>query len=172
MNYFELLGLPVRLRIDKNEVRRKYLALSKANHPDFFVNENASRQQDALENFASLNKALATLSSQNEIIRYVLQLKGLLEDEEKYKLQPEFLMRMMEVNEALEDAAIETDPNEKEQLIQQLNELENEIYQPVAHIIESYEEGVTSEEELLQVKDYYFKKKYINRLRKQFGEKL
>ena len=32
------------------------------------------------------------------------------------------------------------------------------------NIIENYKEGVTTEEELLQVKEYYFKKKYLERL--------
>lgn len=169
MNYFELFGLPVQLQADKNEVRTKYLKLSKQNHPDFFVNEEAGKQQDALETFASLNKALKTLSNGDETIRYVLQIKGLLEDEEKYQLEPAFLMEMMDVNEALAEAGMDADPNEKVRLIQQLNNLEKEIYEPVAHIIENYKEGVTSEKELLQVKDYYFKKKYINRMRQQFG---
>jgi len=169
MNYFELFGLPVRLKVDKAEARRRYLELSKKNHPDFFVNEDASKQQGALETFAMLNKALKTLSSHDETIRYVLQLKGLLEDEEKYQLEPSFLMEMMEVNEALDEAGTDADPNEKVRLMQQLNNLENEIYEPVANTIENYEEGVTSEEELLQVKDYYFKKKYLTRLRQQFG---
>jgi molecular chaperone HscB len=31
-------------------------------------------------------------------------------------------------------------------------------------IIEHYQEGATSKEELLQVKQYYFKKKYLNRI--------
>jgi molecular chaperone HscB len=172
MNYFELFQLPVQLKPDKNEVRKKYLELSKKNHPDFFATAGAEHQQNAIETSASLNKALKTLSNGDDTIRYVLQLKGLLEDEEKYSLAPDFLMQMMEVNEELAEMGDDSDPNHKIRLQQQLNELEKDVYDPVAYIIENYQEGVTPEEELLQVKDYYFKKKYINRLRQQFGEKL
>ena len=42
--------------------------------------------------------------------------------------------------------------------------IQNEIYGPVKAIIEHYKEGVTTREELLQVKEYYFKKKYLNRI--------
>jgi molecular chaperone HscB len=172
MNYFELLDLPVQLKVNKNDVRKKYLELSKQNHPDFFVNATAEEQQNVMDTFSSLNKALKTLSNPDETIRYVLQSKGLLEDEEKYQLSPDFLMQMMEVNEELAEIEDDTDPNQKIRLQQQLNNLQKEIYEPVAHTIENYQEGVTSEEELLQVKDYYFKKKYINRLHQQFGGKL
>ena len=53
-----------------------------------------------------------------------------------------------------------------------ISELQEEIYEPVKNIIEHYKEGVTTEEELLQVKDYYFKKKYLDRLRDQLEQKL
>ena len=35
------------------------------------------------------------------------------------------------------------------------------LYDDVAPIIESYKEDVTTEEELLQVKDFYHQKKYV-----------
>lgn len=172
MNYFELFELPVQLKLDKNEVRKKYLELSKKNHPDFFATAGSENQQTAIEMSALINNALKTLSNGDDTIRYVLQLKGLLEDEEKYSLTPDFLMQMMEVNEELAELKDDSDPDLRSRLQQQLNELIKEIYEPVVHIIENYQEGVTSEEELLLVKDYYFKKKYINRLSQQFGEML
>ena len=33
MNYFELFGLPVQLKVDKDRVRKKYLELSRAITP-------------------------------------------------------------------------------------------------------------------------------------------
>ena len=42
-----------------------------------------------------------------------------------------------------------------------------EIYEPVKEIVEHYQEGAVSEKELLQVKEYYFKKKYLDRIRQQ-----
>lgn len=166
MNYFELFDHPIKLKVNKTEVRRKYLDLSKRNHPDYFINESGEEQKKALEVFSRLNHALKTLSNDDETIRYVLQLKGLMEDEEKYTLSPGFLMQMMEVNEEFAD--IEDSGDKKKQLLQQLKELEESIYEPVENILKNYDEGITTEKELLQVKDYYFKKKYINRLRHQF----
>ena len=172
MNYFQLFELPVQLKTDKNTVRKKYLEQSKKSHPDYFVNGSEADQQKALEHFAFLNKGLKTLTNDEETIKYVLQLKGLLEDEERYTLRPDFLMKMMEINEQLAEMELEEDTSKKGELLQILDRTENEIYAPVKNSIENYKEGVTSDEELLQVKDYYFKKKYVARLRQQLSGKL
>jgi molecular chaperone HscB len=47
--------------------------------------------------------------------------------------------------------------------------IEKELYEPVQNIIENYKEGITTQKELLQVKDYYFKKKYLQRLYQQLN---
>jgi molecular chaperone HscB len=167
MNYFEALDLPLSLTVDKALVRRRFLEKSRQHHPDYFVNAGADAQQDSLDTSALLNKALQTFSSPDDTIGYVLKLKGILEEEEKYTLDPLFLMEMMEINEALADAE-----DGGAQVRLQLAELDRELYEPVREIVEGYREGVTTEAELLQVKDYYFKKKYLKRLGQQLGGKL
>lgn len=172
MNYFELFEIPVQLKVDKDLIRKKFFELSRQSHPDYFVNDTNNEQQNALESSASLNKAFKTFSNPQETIKYVLQQKGLLVEEEKYVLPASFLMEMMEFNEELADAQLEVDSNPKTKLSEQLTQFENEIYEPVAHTIENYKEGITSKEELLQVKDYYFKNKYLHRLAQQLNQML
>ena len=169
MNYFELFALPVQLRVDKIALRQKFFALSRQSHPDRFAQDSAAAQEQALETAAHLNKAYKTLTDDEGILKYVLQEKGLLEEEEKYTLPPDFLMEMMELNEAVSEA--ETTP-EKNGLQSQLQNLKKELYEPVEAIIENYREGITTEKELLQVKDYYFKKKYLQRLAQQLNQML
>ena len=169
MNYFELFGLPVQLKMDKALVRKKYLELSRASHPDYFINDASEKQQEVLETSATLNKALKTLTTDDEIIKYVLTHKNLLEQDEKFALPPGFLMEMMELNEALVDSG--DDDASKEDLKRQLETLQAEMYGTVKGIIEDYKEGITTPEELLQVKEYYFKKKYLERLKDQLAQK-
>jgi molecular chaperone HscB len=69
------------------------------------------------------------------------------------------LMEMMELNEALTDTGIAPDES--------LTSLENELYEKVSAIIENYTEGITTQEEMLQMKDYYYKKKYLQRIRER-----
>jgi molecular chaperone HscB len=96
-----------------------------------------------------------------------LQLKGLLEEEEKYQLPPGFLMEVLEINEKLMDA--EDDPELKLSLQSAINNLQSEIYEPVKETVEHYQEGVTTAKELLQVKEYYYKKKYLHRIQQQLN---
>lgn len=162
MNYFELFEIPVQLQVDKSVLPRKYFELSRRYHPDFFVNGTGEEQALALERSAQLNKAFQTFQQPDETIRYVLSLKGLLEDEEKYSLPPEFLMEVMEINESLMDME-----DENPGLSAAISRLETEIYSPVKAIIEQYRDETAKEADLLAVKEYYFKKKYIDRIRKQ-----
>ena len=164
MTYFELFNIPVALQVNTSLIKTNFYELSRKYHPDFYSQATETEQEEALEKSALLNKAFKTFGNKEETIKYVLQLKGLLEDEEKYKLPPDFLMEIMELNEAILDAKTEADDgkikNEKLKIIN----LEDEIYNSVRSIIENYKDGITTEKELLQVKDYYFKKKYLIRI--------
>ncbi len=169
MDYFELFNIPVSLFVDASSIKKKFYELSRKYHPDFFSNTSEEEQSEALEMSALLNKALKTLSNADETIKYVLQLKGLLEEEEKYQLPPDFLMDVMDINEQLMDAKMDGDEAKTTALKEQIANLQIEIYEPVKSIVESYQEGITSEKELLQVKKYYFQKKYLARMLSTIG---
>lgn len=167
MNYFELFDIPVQLKIDKAKLASKYFELSRKHHPDYFVNENPEKQQSVLEISAQLNKAYKTFQNTDETIKYTLQLKGLLQEEEKYQLPPDFLMEVLEINEQLMD--MQGDPAGKVRIQLAIDNMQVEIYEPVKDIIEHYGESITTEKDLLKVKEYYFKKKYLLRIQEQLN---
>jgi len=169
MNYFEIFGLPVQLKLDHSTLPQKYFELSRKFHPDFYTDATPSEQQKALEITANLNKAFKTFQQPDEVIKYVLQLKGLMIEEEKYQLPPGFLMEVLDINEQLMD--VEDDPALKTTLQVTLDKLQSEIYTPVQEIVEHYQDGVTTEKELLLVKEYYYKKKYLNRIKRELAGK-
>lgn len=160
MNYFELFEMPLSLQADKKNLQDKYFELQKKYHPDFFSNESEQEQAEVLEKSSMVNKAYKTFQNDDETIKYLLQLKGLLEEEEKYALPPDFLMEMMELNETLN----EVDDSSMEETETKISQLQKRLYDEVQYIIEYYNEDTTTNEQLLQVKDYYFKKKYLNRI--------
>ena len=88
MNHFELFELPVSFKIDRGKLAQKFFELQKKYHPDFFAQGTEHEQEQALEISSQLNKALKIFKNEEETIKYVLQLKGMLEDEEKYQLHP------------------------------------------------------------------------------------
>ena len=161
MNYFELFEIPVQLRVDSHALRNKFMELSRRYHPDFFTNDTPDAQEEALEKIALVNKAWKIFQQPEETIAYVLQRKGLLAENEKYQLDPDFLMEMMEINEAI----TEQDAGQLPSLKARLQALEQESYAPVSTIIENYQDDASSEADLLKVKEYYFQKKYLERIR-------
>lgn len=153
MNYFELFGLPVSIKIDKSKLAQQYFALQKKYHPDFFANSTEHEQDEALEISSQLNKALKIFKDEDQIIKYILQLKNLSEDDEKYQLPPEFLMEMMELNEELSTESAG-----------EIDKLEQQLYGEVQEIIDNYDDATVTEADLLKLKDYFYKKKYLQRI--------
>jgi molecular chaperone HscB len=161
MNHFELFKLPISLKPDQALVKQRFYELSRQYHPDFHGQASEEEQAEALEKASQVNMAYKVLVHPDETIRYVLQLKGLVEEEEKYQLSPDFLSEMMDLNEQALDVSEQADADRLQQTIQQT---QKEIYEPVAAIVENYQEGITTEKELLQVKEYYYRKKYLDRI--------
>ena len=164
MNYFELYDMPVSLQPDAKKVKQKYYELSRKYHPDFYSHASESEQAQVLEVSSQVNKAYKIFQQSDDTIKYVLQEKGLLQEEEKYELPPLFLMEMLELSEQMMEAKMEDDAGAMSSVQQQINNAQTEIYEPVKRIVEFYQEGITTEKELLQVKEYYYRKKYLNRI--------
>ena len=153
MNYFELFNIPVSLTVDKSKLAKKYFELQKKYHPDFYTQADEAEQENALEKSSAVNKALKILQNKDSTIKYILQLKGLLEEEEKYQLPPDFLMEVMDLNENFSDDSASA-----------IAAFENDIYAAVKQIMEQYDDALVSTADLLKVKEYYFKKKYLQRI--------
>jgi len=163
MNYFELYDLPVTLKPDTAMVKKKFYELSRQYHPDFFTNASEEEQASVLEKSSMVNKAYKTFLNEDETIKYVLQIKALVEEEEKYNLAPDFLMEVMDINEQLMDAE-SGDGGALANSEAQTKILLNDIYDEVRPVVENYKEGITTNAEMLRVKDYYYKKKYLQRI--------
>jgi molecular chaperone HscB len=165
MTYFELFEIPFSLQVNTQELTKKYFELSRKYHPDFFTQSDSASQEEALEMTSLLNKAWKTFKDPNATLRYALTLKGLLDSEEKHQLSPDFLMEMMDINEQLSDG----DPATFPAITEELKKMEAAIYEPVKAIIEQYQDAHTSEEQLMDVKEYYFRKKYLDRIRQRLA---
>ena len=164
MNYFELYDIPVSFFPDAAVVKKKFYELSRKYHPDFFSNASEDEQSEVLEKSSLVNKAFKTFSDADETVKYILQMKGLLEEEEKYKLPAGFLMDVMELNEQLMEAKMEDDITAVSNIKSKISNFQSQIYEPVQQIMEHYQEGIVPEKELLQIKEYYYQKKYLNRI--------
>ncbi len=170
MNYFEFYDLPITFKIDAKKLKRKFYEYSRKYHPDFFVQASEAEQDEVLEKSTMNNKAYKKLSSLDSRIKYVLECKELIEEGEKVNLPPMFLMEMMEVNEALMELQLEPDTAKLAEISKKVELIEESLFESVASILENYVEGVSDEEDLKKVKDYYFKRRYLLRIRESLNK--
>ncbi len=150
MNYFDLYGLPEQFLIDQVVLKKKYYSLSRQYHPDF------TRAEDDAENLvisAAVNNAYTLFQNADTTMGYLLKLKGVVIDEEKYALSPDFLMEVMDLNETIDENTITA-----------IQALETDLYTTVKKIIEEKPIQDFTKADYDLVKDYYYKKKYLNRL--------
>ncbi len=165
MNYFELFGLPIGFQVDTQKLRAAFMDIQKASHPDKFAQGNHEEQEAALEQSSLANKGYTLLNQKERILPYVLEILGVLTTDEKYALEPSFLMEMMEYNEAWMDAE---DATAKQAIINQVEQIKNELYAPIQTYMEMDQIDSISQEAMLQIKSYYYKKKYLDRILEDF----
>ncbi len=165
MNYFELFGLPIGFQVDTQKLRTAFMEIQKASHPDKFAQGTSDEQEAALEQSSLANKGFTLLNNKEQILPYVLEILGIMNPDEKYALEPDFLMEMMDLNEAWMDAE---DDASKQAIIQQVEQLKNEIYAPIQSFMEVDQIDSISQEAMLQIKSYYYKKKYLDRILEDF----
>jgi molecular chaperone HscB len=164
MNYFEFFGIPISFKIDKSALKRTFYANSKKYHPDFFTLESEEKQTEILELSTLNNEAYKTLNDFDKRLKYILDIKGILEEEGQNKLPQTFLMEMMDLNEVMMELQFDYSEAEAEKVKQMVEAKEQEIYAEVADIIEAYDEKNTPDSELSKVKDYFLKKRYLLRI--------
>jgi molecular chaperone HscB len=167
-NYFELYHMPVTFHPDPVEVKRKFYELSRLYHPDRFAQAGGEELATALRMAAMNNDAYKTLRNPDATMAYILKLNNLLEDEEKYNLPPAFLMEMMDINEAISDYEAEPDNEDARQMAtNSLNE-QLELWDGTTKtLIQKFDDGEKGPELLLQIKDQYFRKKYLLRIKER-----
>jgi len=162
-NYYELFGVEPALIPNKLAIRKQFFSLSKQYHPDKYAQEDAKTQDAILALSAHINNAYKTLMDDMLAMEYALLQQGIVHADEKYALPSTFLMEMMESNEALEDAVAAGDTNkilEQQLAIQAIKDVLDKQMQPmVASNI-----AALKPEDLQLAKEYYYKKKYLNRI--------
>lgn len=76
LDHFTFLSLPRRLRLDEEELGKKYYELSKKLHPDYFQNETAAVRIRILDASARLNEAYKILKDSLRRAVYLVELES------------------------------------------------------------------------------------------------
>ncbi len=161
-NFFEHFSIEVRFLPNLEEVRKQYLKISKEHHPDFSAGNDQAYEQ-ALIITSHNNQAYKALTDFDERIKYVLELLGdpISTDD---KLEPSFLMEMMDWNERIMEVGMEENHTEIEKLSAKFLAIEEEFKGKLIDLIEQYD-STQQREKLASIKVIYLQRKYLLRLR-------
>lgn len=167
MNHFQFFNLPVAFTLDASALRRAWLLNSKKFHPDFHTLENEAKQAEVLELSTLNNEAFRVLSDVDLRMQYILQMKGLIGDESQQPPLPQdFLMEMMDLNEGLMELEFDYDADKYESIQQQVAAIETALQQDIAPVLADWNESTGTMAALEVVKDFFLKKKYLLRIKK------
>ncbi|MCB0700604.1 MAG: Fe-S protein assembly co-chaperone HscB [Chitinophagales bacterium] len=165
VNYFEFYNIEERFHPDAAAVKSKYYELSRKYHPDRYTLADAGEQAEMLRLSSINNDAYKSLKDEYSTMKYLLLAKGVIEEEEKYNLPPDFLMEMMDLNEVVSELEMEPENQELKQRAQQLvDEQMKQWDEETLPLTKAYDEGDKSQELLSQIKDRYYRKKYLLRI--------
>ena len=162
MNYFEFYNIPISLSPDQAEIKRLFYEYSKAYHPDFHSEESDLTEEEAIQKSAYNNTAYKTLKDFNSRLKYFLELKEVIKPEDKDEIPQDFLMEMMDINERIMELQFDNNPIELDKLDTEVSEFENQLKQSVADLLEK---DNLDPQELKTVKNFYYKQKYLRRIK-------
>lgn len=164
-DFFAFYQLPVAFFPDEAELRARYFELNKLHHPDFFGTGEADSQQEALRMTTLINNGYKVLSRFPSRLKYVLTLRGVISEGEKYALPPDFLMDMMDLNEQIGEITAGNDPEAAAALKKEILDTEAAMQQEIQSLCRKADLEPQNEALLLQVKDLYYREKYLLRLK-------
>lgn len=169
-NYYKHFGLPWQFDIDSAELKKSFLIKSREYHPDFHTDKSEAEQEEILQLSSYNNTAFKVLKNPDTRFKYLLSLHGVDFEEGKQSLPQMFLMEMMDFNEKLMDAQMDSNQEQIAALITELEEIEKSLYSGVSSILEGYNPELITDSELNSLKEYFFKRKYLLRIRENLNK--
>ncbi len=120
-DYFRLLGVPRQFDLNADELRRRYLSLSRHTHPDFFAGDDEEGRGLSLDLASAINDAYRALRDPVARAGYLLELLGGKSSADDKSTPVGFLAEMMELQEQLGEAKADDDAETVAQLSAALN---------------------------------------------------
>jgi molecular chaperone HscB len=103
-DYYAVFGLPRKLALNEEDLRRRFYELSRQHHPDFHQTKTAAERAVALGASAEVNRAYRALRDPLARVEYVIALEEGGDGRVAPAAPAELLAEMLEVQEALEEA--------------------------------------------------------------------
>jgi molecular chaperone HscB len=124
--------------LERERLENAYREIQAQVHPDRFANAGDAERRASMQWTTRVNEAYRTLRSPVQRARYLLELAGVdVAFETNTSMPPEFLMRQMELREALEQAEEARDADALDALRAGLNADKLELERALAEAIDA-----------------------------------
>jgi len=164
INYFQLFDIEMSFEVNAAALTKQFYALSKQWHPDKYTLSNASEQALAMQKSTDINAGFKILKNEQTRIRHILSILNAEPEEGKEKMPQDFLMSMMDINEAIMDHKMDPSADGETAIKNQLDNFSQELKTNFDTAVADFDFQNPSEEKLDIIKDYYLKSKYLKRL--------
>lgn len=164
-NYFDFYDLQPRFYLDAEELRARYLEISREYHPDQYALADEATQAQVQAISVYNNRAYQTLSQFDSRLEYILQTHGMTDGDDK-AADGEFLASIMSLNELLMELEFDADTQTYSKAKQELNKHERELTEALKPLCEQFDaqNGENAGEILQKIKKVYKKTRYLLRI--------
>jgi molecular chaperone HscB len=170
-NYFTFYSIEELFFIDEVRLKQDYLRLSKEYHPDFYLDDD-EKYAEALHVSSINNKAYKQLKTLEGRVAHILRENGLLEAQEN-KLSQDFLIQMMDINEAIMELKMKPNEQKVEEIGLEVNSFEEELSQTLSSLAQQADKELGNDkarrESIEKIKDIYLKQKYLLRIKESLN---
>jgi molecular chaperone HscB len=169
-DYYTFFGVAPSFQPDPQAIKQAFLEHSQELHPDRYTLATPAEQEQALIWSAFNNQAYATLSHPIDSIAYLLKLKGYLEEEGKAPApSQDFLMQVMDYQEAIMELEFEPSPEQAAAIKAALQELETSLYTSVKSYLQASDAEQLPTSAWEQVKNFFHKLRYLLRMKENLA---
>ena len=166
INYFDFFEIKEAFFIDEKHLQERFYTYSKLYHPDFHAMKSQEEQAIILDKSTINNKAFLVLKNFYTRLEYILQQHDVLLDQEKYALDPAFLMEMMEINEQIMDLSFDMDENLFQKVSQNVQGIQEQLETGIEQACKEFDsEPSDANVKLNKIKDLWYRRKYLLRIK-------
>lgn len=155
--------------VDAAILKRHFLRISKAVHPDFHSLSLPEQREEALRLSTYNNEAYRVLSDEDQRLRYILELYGQLEAEGQQKLSEAFLMDMLDLNEQVMELQLEDSAAARRQVMETVADTRQQLAAQAQPYLAKSPADCT-DVDWQAIKQYYYQRRYLWRILENLGK--
>ncbi len=142
-DYFQVLDVPRRLRLDPDALQRRYYELHRRLHPDLYQTGPQAARQASLRNTAALNRAYRTLRDPIDRALYWLTLHGESLGNNNNQVPADLAALVFELQEQLEELRAARGTNGHQRLITEIGAARAELLERQHALLERLDANFT-----------------------------